>query len=492
VSLFGTGRREGVCAVLLLGVIVVLAHLLGFCLAGAHDHADPTAGAHEPAAVATGELPMWFASEQDEALLASPLGENVPGAAFLPPVAGAGWRLVMAAVAALACITFYRFLRAHQRTRYTAFLGAGAYGLGATFVPPNVVHEAAAAACVPFALEAVLRMLKPSLRRRWSPLLGLGLALPFLAGGLVIGSIGALGVLGLVLGSLPRVERDDQRPLLRGAGVALLLAVLIAAPAWLHLSTAGMPVSTHVVPLPGTTTAAWLAVAGAFTLFLVPLGLLRRQRYARALPCLMIVAAGIALAALPERLLPAGGGDLIARLAVAGRCTAQLGLLVFGAGTLDDFLEAPHRGRPLLLVLVGLGMFAVVAAVADRMVPTVYVPHLAPALPIIATAAAMATTALLWRRLGILRFKSALAIVALLGFAVPAVHSLSAPAELVAHPAAPLGETQSHGGTGQRLPDSTLVAVLGLSACAVGVATALLLAAFARQRRRALRHARAD
>jgi hypothetical protein len=109
-----------------------------------------------------------------------------------------------------------------------------------------------------------------------------------------------------------------------------------------------------------------------------------------------------------------------------------LAITVLGAAGLDDFLDLPQRRRtavPWLLagMVVCVPFLPLDAAVPER------------EWPLIATILLLAALLPIWRRVGILHFKKALATVVVLALAVPAVQVLVI-APLGVPPAMPFGE----------------------------------------------------
>ena len=120
-SLYGTGRREGIVAALCITAMVLLVHL----------------GASELAA------PGLDAPELGTALR----------------------RGVLPALGGLLC---YRLLRAQGRSRYAGFLIGAAYGLSPWFgALGDAPREQLAAALAPLALEMACRCDRPLQRRIW-------------------------------------------------------------------------------------------------------------------------------------------------------------------------------------------------------------------------------------------------------------------------------------------------------------------------------------
>ncbi len=493
-SLFGTGRREGILAVLLLAVLALALHAEGLLGRSrrwvADDQLPPRAQASAatgailqseaavnqtrfvPAmqaasrAAADGKLPLWNKDARfGEPFSASGAAVWYPG--FWPLLMRDGavfleWILWLHT--ALACAGMYRFLRSLPVHRYTAFLGGGLYGFGWYFtLQLDRLPQAAAAALLPFALEAIWRTLISRNRRWLPPLLGIALALPFLTGGTATASIGAVLVGLLFVTHLPLLESLHRRLALRTLAIGVAIAIALSAPVWLdalqqspaldpqqaprqHLQLTGLigvaapdafalrnGADGGILPLanPGADPLELALYPGALTLFLLLLGLLRPKRTVYSL--FWVASAGVGL------LLTLDGpfadavrtlGFAPARAGVALWLT-HVGLVVLACLALENFFDAPMR-RSKATVLTSIGCIAgaiamlVVAWIeprplrellhslthdvsTDRAFPVLRAALLRTALMV----ALVATLFLIWKRLGILRFKVALAVVCL-------------------------------------------------------------------------------
>jgi hypothetical protein len=398
VSLYGTGRREGIVAALCITALVLAVHL---------------------------------------------------GTALLVPAASGadlGLALRRGALPALGGVLCYRFLRAQGRSRYAGFLCGAAYGLspwlGALGDAPR---EQLAAALAPLALELANRCDRPSQRRVWLPWAWLFLAAPFVAGVTVVGTLAAVLCAGAFLRIILCGDQDAELPKLRG----LLLASIGAAAAatnlvWLDPLGAWLGEPT-VLGVRSVLTghrgagadpdlAAALRVPGALLLCFAGLALLRRQRHVDGL----IWSGLVLLGSLPTwfeivpwlaRLAP--HWTAVAMLAVCAWWLSLLGASVLAAAGLDDFLDLPQRRRtalPWLLAIAVLAAPLLAAFGAD-----------APARewPLTMTWLLLALLLPLWRRLGILRFKNVLGVAALVMLAMPTLQSQPARSPWSA---APLGE----------------------------------------------------
>ncbi len=394
-SLYGTGRSEGIGAVLLIGAIVLLVRAIA---------AWPT--------------------DIDELLLGLQ-------PALLPALGG------------MLC---YRFLRAQGRSRYAGFLVGAAYGLSPWLLSiASVPREQLAAALAPLALEAACRCDRPSWRARWLPWSWFCIALPFLAGLTVIGVLTSLLCAAAFVRTLTCGDRDDERP----AGPGFLLAAIAAIAAignlvwldplgaWLGPLEAMSPMavlSTHRPQLLGFDVAAVLRVPGPVLLTFAALGLLRRQRHVDSSVWLGLALAGglpTLIAGIP--LLHAASPLWMASplLPAAAWWLSLLAIAVLGAAGLDDFLGLPMRRRTALpwLLAIAVAVSPLIPAFGAR----------APEREWPLTVTFLALTVLLptWRRLGILSFKNWLAAAVLVTLAIPALQVIPLP---TASPAAPLGE----------------------------------------------------
>lgn len=413
-SLYGTGRAEGVSAVLLIGLLVVGAHVAGAWCAG------------------------------DTALLAKALG------AVLPAVGG------------MLC---YRFLRAQGRSRYAAFLAGAAYGASPWLATMAAApREQLAAVLAPLALEAACRCDRPSHRRAWLPWAWACVAAPFVAGMTVVATLTSMLCAASCVRTLASGDQQEGAPAAR----AILLAALVSAVAAVNLAwldplapLLGEPnviptldvLSAHRPHHPGFDVAAVLRVPGPVLLSFALLGLLRRQRQVDALAWLGVALAG----ALPTlfTLMPQLAGTVpswttIAMVPATAWWLTLLAVAVLGAAGLDDFLDMPMRRRAALAWLLAL------AVAGAPLVPAFGAQQPQREWPLTATFLALALMLTVWRRLGILRFKNWLATVVLLTLAFPMLQGI----RITAHaPAAPAGET-ANTATVSTAPPPTLTEAL--------------------------------
>ena len=356
-SLFGTGRREGITACALLALLIAALHVGS-----------------------------------------AALGDTAPA---VPPHPGTAAVAALLAIGGVGC---YRLLRALDLSRYAAFLGGTAYGaaplLGSLAQTP---HELWAAAAAPFALEAAQRWDRSASRARFAPWTGCLLALPFAAGVTVIG--GATAVLALtMLVTNVLTTRREERPATRMAGAAVLLAGLAAANLCWLAPLDRMFGDRSAVDLAGplgpTSPIGVVHTLGPVSIWFALLGVLRRQRRVATVPWLSaaVVGAGLGYA-----------------LDANAWWVAVLVAIVLGSAGLDDWLDNPLRRRGALLTLLLLALLGSPAlTIAGPREPRILLPALG-------TLAMLATAMPTWRMLGVLRFKNVLAAIALLAFAAPIV-----------------------------------------------------------------------
>ena len=393
-------------------------------------------------------------------------------------------RLLHTALPALGGALCYRFLRAQGRRRYAAFLVGIAYGsspwLAALAQAPR---ELVAAALAPLALEAACHFDRPSQRRAWLPWSWICIAAPFVAGNTIIAWL----CVGMCMLALVRTvvcgDRDANLPSLRlavwTAGGAMLAAVHFC---WLDLlapSLGGncMLTSSDVLALHrgghGLDAAAALRVAGPMLLLFAGLGLLRHQRHVDKTAWLAIAIAG----ALPSllHLVPslAKASPLLAdlsALAAPAWWLTLLGMVVLATAGLDDFLDMPLRRRTALPWLLALSV------VAAALLPVLGARSPEREWPLTLGLPTVAALLFTWRRLGILQFKNLLAIAALVVTAVPLLQSLptlSARAALQSAlpPAAPIGDVQLSHATSSTHPSGHYFGLLAALALTVLLAT---------------------
>lgn len=482
-SLFGTGRREGFLAGLLLVVLALIQHAPGLFFGRVRAPLAETT-ASEPwreaatnrdvlipamqragAVVADGVLPTWNPyARLGEPFAAS--GAPVLHAPFWLLAIGDGRRqleLLLFLHTALACVLAYRMLRTMAISRFAAFVAGGTYGLGQAMTTAlDRLPEAAAMALLPWTVAASWRCLFAMRRTAPARWLALALAAGFCTGGHATAALGAmLAVSGFAVGLLA-IERSERGPALRALGAAFALCGLLTAPLWLGAlefrgtldaprdGDGGIPVTGLLALLApglfgGTGSHALRAAVGnadpmtlalypgAIALFVALLGLMRPKRTRHSLFWFGVAGAGLVLAT-------SGAVGDVAR-AVVGVTTAKPGVAlalfhvavcVLAALALESFFDAPGSRRfatPIACWIVvalaaGTGLaFVVVPSFGDVIVAglldglvfddvdraellrRVAAPSLA--------GLGLAVSFLVWRRLGILRFKAAVATIAL-------------------------------------------------------------------------------
>ncbi len=396
-SLYGSGRKEGIVAVLLIAILVLVVQVIG-------------------------------------GLQSLGMSVHLPDAAY------------GAMVPSLAGLSFYRFLRAQGRSRYAAFLTGVAYALSPWMLTVAMApREQLAAALAPLALEAVTQCDRPSQRRTWLPWAGPCVAAPFLAGGAWIAWFTAALAGGLLLRTAVCGDRDDRTPRAPGIAAAtflgavsvLSLASIDPLAPWLGAAT---PVTFTVMLAHhggvGIDVASVLRIPGPCLLLFAVLGILRRQRHTSTGIWASIAAAG-ALPTVLSILVPAHDWQSAfwhdESLPAVAWWLFLLGVAVLSAAGLDDFLDLPLRRRTALPWLLA---FVVAAA---PMIPTFGSNTPRIEWPLTATFLLLTILLPLWRRMGILRFKNVLAVTTVVALAVPALQVLPPIGVVVA--AAPVGET---------------------------------------------------
>lgn len=401
-SLYGTGRKEGIFAACFIGIL--------------------TAGAH---------------------LAALLRNDSMHEAAYVTMFAGA-----------IGGMLAYRFLRAQGRSRYAAFLGGIAYGMSPLFAGlMDSPREQLAAAFAPLTLEAAAQCSRPTTRRRWLPWVGVSLAIPFTFGVTVIAILGSGLALSMVTMTLVHCGRGDERiPLLTTAISLALGATCLLNVAWLDPLGAwlGMHQTADLqrVLSGETTPMVILRAIGPFLVWFALLGILRRQRHIATSLWLPLAVIG----ALPTiaQAVPSVASNLPATFATWGIPAMSwwlslLAVTVLGTAGLDDWLDQPQRRRGAHLSLLLLTAFG--APALPLVCSSVHPMHLAT---VLGTFGILSMLTLVWRRLGVLQLKNVLSAVALTVFALPAIlHTL--PATTLA---APVGEVAAK--TWQRVGEQLL------------------------------------
>lgn len=418
-SLFGTGRREGVIAALGLCAIALAVHAIGAATGlsdgfeGDRALASGMATAHR--LVAAGELPLW-----DPAGAGAPLWAR--GAALLYPpwwLLGRGddafWLPALAALhAALACALGFRFLRAHGRSRYAAFVCGAAYGLGAQVgCLGGHLPELAALAFAPLGLEVFLRIARGERQRHLTAWLGPALALPFWTGGAVTATASAL-LVGLWLCAFAVRERERRARLLTTLVVTAAVTALLTAPIW--LGQLEVPPSSQPSPPRVDLLASLRRIVGPLLLFLGVLGAMRRQREAPTGRWLLLAVVGAALAVLLPTLpspWPRPAPWQLAPLALWW--PVHLALVLLASNGLDDFLSLPQRRRTATAWAL---LSCTLATPVGFWLGASDAYYHVEAAVLLALALLFAT----WRHLGILGFKTVIAAAALVWLAIATLH----------------------------------------------------------------------
>jgi hypothetical protein len=458
-SLFGTGRKEGIGAVLVLIALVIVQHAPAWWGAATNDASDPfVLGLMEAgAAFREGGWPTWNHLAGDGAPF-----HTVGVSRFYPPYwpLALGW-LPLAAVqtahAALACVLAYRMLRALAASRYSAFVGAGLYGMGWFMTCALATPEEAFAACwLPWIVTCSWNLLFPRRRATSAVLLSAAVAIPFLTGGSATAWLGAALAALCILAGLLRIDRIDRRPTALHAAAAAGLAILFAAPVWLPTwaSEAGHPAPSEGGPIPvagllglfspdlfgesganvpvtvaqarnEATDAAFALYPGALVLLIALLGFLRPKR--TWIPLFWICITGLALVLTIDhpltlavhRLAPVLGRHPAASLAVF-----HLGVVVLLALGLENFFDAP-RARPhavpvaaasLLLGALAIGSILLLGTpqLPGRLDLDAWLEHATTVTPrALIAAGTLALVFASWQRLGVLRLKRLVAVLAL-------------------------------------------------------------------------------
>jgi len=389
-SLFGTGRKEGIFAALMIGALTACTYLGAAWQHGAPDHV-------------------------------------VQLTAFACALGG------------MAC---YRLLRCFGRSRYASFLGGLAYGLSPWFAGLSCApRELLATALAPFALEIAGQCARASSRRRWLWLVGPCVALPFLFGLTMVACMSAaLATLLLLHTAFAADNAEERAPVLR-----VLTALVIAAAAAANLvvldplapvlGPAIAPTPWQVLSGDAAYPSVWnattmLRIVSPFLLWFAALGILRRQRHASTPKWLLLAALGaapmVAWGFAPELARHAPG------LPATGWFLTVLAIVVLGAAGLDDFLDLPLRRRTRQYLLFGVTLLAApLLPVFDA------TPNCTRQYVLFVSLVVLALASLTWRRLGILRFKTVLTTLAIAAVAAPMLqHHLLPPTPTLASPLA--------------------------------------------------------
>lgn len=414
-TIFGSGRREGILTVLGLAAFALTVHALGAALGLAEGVEGDLAlargmeAAHRVAQ--EGGLPLW-----DPAGAGAPLWAR--GAELLYPpwwLLGTGhdafWLPALAAIhAAIACALAFRLLRAQGCSRYASFVCAAAYGLGAhTGRLSGSLPELAALAWAPLVLEILLRVVRGERQKHLTPLLGPSIAWMFCTGGVATASSVLVVAVVWHVGWAWR-ERHRTLSLLGSGFVSLCVAAALLAPMW--LGAIELPLAASATPQRVDLTSNLRLVCGPLLLFFALLGAMRRQRGAPTGRWTILALVGAAFAiALPFVPSPLHGEAPWQRTPEALWWPVHFALVLIACNGLDDFLDMPLRRRAATV-------WTLVLAVVVAPVSFVLGEHNAWIRVEGAVVLALAVLFLLWRALGILRFKTVVAAAALAWLAV--------------------------------------------------------------------------
>lgn len=410
-SLFGTGRGDGFLAGLALILLACGLGGLTMLLEGRSevlDNQELRATMLEfHAAIADSAAPLWRSAELSELVCAYGAEVLYPPWWLLGRGADALWLPMLTTLhTALACALAYRLMRAHGRSRYAAFVGGAFYGLGAfTASLHGDLTELAAMAWAPLPLALVMRVVRGERHRRQILWLGPAMALPMFTGGAATACLTvAVGVCWLISHAITEPER--RRHLLACGLASVLVTTCLTAPIWLgiHNDAATQPAAPA---LPWDWAQTRQLLVGPMLLFLVLLGVLRSQREAPPARWLVGLAlTGLLAVWLPHAPWPLGGTAPWHATSGATWWPFHLLLVLFAASSLDDFLDLPRRRRPALLLTILL-----VVTVAP--LGWWYAAEGHVRLTEVAAVAVFAVLFANWRRLGMPRFKTAVACTAL-------------------------------------------------------------------------------
>ena len=397
-SIFGSGRREGILTVLGLAAFALSVHGLGaaFGLADGFEGdlalARGMQAAHQVAL--DGGMPLWDPAGAGAPLWASGAEMMYPPWWLLGRGHDAFWLPVLAALhAAIACALAFRFLRVQGRSRYASFVCGAAYGLSAhTGRMSGSLPELAALAWAPLVLELLLRVVRGERQRHLAPLLGPAIAWMFCTGGVATGlTVLAVAIVWYLGWSLR--ERHRLGSLLVTGAVSLGIAATLLAPMWLGaIELPRAPSDTH--PRVDALLNARL-VCGPLLLFFAMLGAMRRQRGAPTMRWLALAGLGaIAAIALPFAPSPLHGEAPWQRTPDALWWPVHFALVLLASNGLDDFLDMPVRRRAATV-------WTLVFAVCIAPIGFVLGEHGAWLRVEGAVTLALASLFLLWRSLGI-------------------------------------------------------------------------------------------
>ncbi len=487
-SLFGTGRRDGLLAVLLLLVLSLAMYSPGLFLGQSRSVAIGKAANQQleantnretlvpamqlaGATARQGEAPLWNRSFRlGEPFFSSGAPLLYPPFWLLMLRGGNGLlELVLCMHSFLACMFMYRFLRCLPLSRYSAFLGGAMYGLG-WFLASQMdrLPHAAAAALTPLALEMTWRTVVHARRNNYALLWALSICLLFATGGTSTACLATILCLALFAFGQLALDYEDRAQSMRAASIGGIVAILITSPLWIyfltHLGThsqAADPSHNHlqlmgllgvlgpnlygdlngIAPMalrevnPGADPMELALFPGSLALFLVVLGLLRPKRTAHGLFWILVGGLGLLLS-LDSPIAEAIFGIFPWAISNPGSALflVNVAFVVLASVALESFFEAPLARRfaaPVAsifaiasclalfvagFILPDLGRQMVTAitqnTIAGEIQESLHHLRLAMLQPILFVIA-IAALFFAWRRMGIIRFKVALATLAI-------------------------------------------------------------------------------
>jgi hypothetical protein len=506
VSLFGSGRREGLLAVLTLLLMSIALHAPGLFLGmprapspdstwseracEQYTNIDTLVPAMRAAGVSVrnGEAPLWNA--------ASRLGEPflVSGAPVLYPpywllMSEGGSHildLLLCLHTFLAAMCMFRFCRIIPLSRYVSFLAGSLYGLG-WFMTAQLdrLPDAAAAAILPLALEFTWRVVTTRKRMIYAGWLSVVATLMLATGGTGTAVLGLALCLGLFFHGLWALDRDSQNLACRSMAFATGLTVLLTAPIWIHyvvhlpfllvatdLQSPHLQISGLLGVLspiafgglvdgatanlrmvnPAADALELVLFPGTIVLFLGVLGLLRPKRTTLGLFWITVGGIGLLLSLDgPTADFARGLAPLVLAAPGVALVLVHVAFVVLAAASLESFFEAPVA-RPFavpvtsgiaLCLSLSLLMLGFVFPEAGAACVSTFVSgtgaeiraamdHLRYALlPTAIFGAAISLLFLIWRRMGMIRFKLGLEILVIADLLTVAI--VNAPRSEQAH-----------------------------------------------------------
>ena len=414
-SVFGSGRREGLIAVLVLLLLAIALHAPGLFMhsyrspqqlqyAGggsfeAHTNQATLMPALRAAAITTdrGDAPMWNPTARlGEPFLSSGAPVMYPPFWLLIVRGGSEMLEVLLCLHTfLACMFMYRFCRVLPLSRYVSFIAGALYGFGWFFTAQlDRLPHAAAAAIVPLALEFTWRVLVSNRRLTYAAWLSIVGTLMLSTGGTDTAVLGLILCCLLFCYGACALDAENRRLALRGIAVTGVLTLLLTCPLWIHwlshinsiepassvgiphLQPAGLiaavapnafgglaPASTEALRMinPGADPLELILFPGSIVLFLAVLGLLRPKRTSQGLFWIAIGGLGLVLSIdSPITTALANQSALFSTSPGAGLIFVHVAFVVLAAAALESFFEAPVA-RPLALPIAAGIVFGVAA-----------------------------------------------------------------------------------------------------------------------------------